>query len=65
MHIQINLDLPEGTQIGDVTSVIGSVTKASTEYVDWERLYQDEYDAVSIPGKILMDIAHQMECQTR
>lgn len=65
--MKIEIELPEGATMGHLRAVQGAIFNASTEFVDWERLHQEGNDrgggpdAISPPGRILLDIAHQLE----
>jgi hypothetical protein len=63
-HNTVTIELPPGLTLGDITSARGAIIEASTNYVDWEKLYMgdDATKAVAIgaPGKLLIAVAHQL-----
>lgn len=60
MRLAINIDVPEGTTMGDLLEASGAVLNASTTFVDWEKLASRDIDAISLPGHILLAVAKQL-----
>jgi hypothetical protein len=64
----ITIELPDGLTMGDITSARGAIIEASTNYVDWEKLYNNNdperhhvtSDPISAPGMLLLAVAHQL-----
>lgn len=63
MIVKIEIDLPDGVTIGDIREAQGAIMNASTDFVDWSEIYESESsrNAISAPGRILLDIARQLE----
>ena len=59
--MQLIIELPEGTRLGDLTTVEGHLVEASTEHVDWEALHNGQPDAIGNPARILLRIAEQIK----
>jgi len=59
--MQLIIDLPEDTKLGDLTTVEGHLVEASTEHVDWEALHNGQADAIGNPARILLRIAEQIK----
>lgn len=51
------VEIPEGTTVGDLITVRGSLMDAATNYIDWERLHGHEANTIAAPGVVLMNIA--------
>lgn len=46
--------------IGDYLSAIGAITHVAANFIDWEKLNDNQPDAVSAPGRILLDAANKL-----
>lgn len=55
----ITITVPN-TTYGDYMQVKGVLMDAATAFVDWEQLHNHAPDAVSAPGRILMQIAEAL-----
>lgn len=53
--------LPEGITIGDLIEAGGAMLGAATTFIDWDALYDGAPDAISMPGKILLDLGRQLD----
>jgi hypothetical protein len=58
--MKIEIELPEGVSMGDLTAAGGAVLKASAAFVDWDDLYNGTGQAISSEGRILIAIATQL-----
>lgn len=58
--MQITITLPDDATVGDLTTASGAIFKAATEFVDWDKLREEEPGGVSPAGVMLLDIANQL-----
>lgn len=56
--LYVEIELPEGTTIGDLIETRGALSDAAATYVDWEQLYNRDPNAIGSPGLILLGLAH-------
>jgi hypothetical protein len=61
MKASVEIDLPAGYTIGDLTTAAGAIFKASTEFVDWEELAERNPNAIQNPGLICLAVARALE----
>lgn len=59
--ITVEIILPKNSTMGDLITARGSLMDAVTDFIDWDLLRDHEDDAISPPGKILLDIARALK----
>lgn len=60
MNESATYSLTDGATLGAMLTVKGSLMKAATDYIDWEKLHHHEPDAVGVEGRILMELARRL-----
>lgn len=58
--MKVTITLPDNVTCGDLLTAAGAVMDASTSFVDWEELHHHNPDAISAPGRVLLDLSHQL-----
>lgn len=59
--LKIAIKIPSNITLGDLKSVKGSLYDAASFYIDWDKLYGNNPNAIGTPGLILMAIASNIE----
>lgn len=59
--MKLTIDIPDDVTIGDLQAAQGAIFNASTTYVDWDALHNDESGAIGKPGIILLSLARELE----
>lgn len=59
--MKLEIDIPDGVTIGDLTTVAGAMLKASTEFVDWDAMAEGETQSIGMPGRVLLAMATRLE----
>lgn len=60
-YLTLKVRIPDRCTLGEIDTVRGAIFKTSTEFIDWESLYNRNPDALSNPGLILLAIANALD----